>query len=221
MLKAYALFDFDGTLIAGDSIVRFLRFARRRGAAGWGHAARAAAWAAAYGLGLASAARAKEGALGFLAGRTQAQMQALAEAFCEEELMPRLRKQGVQTLCRLAQEGKSVLLLSASPSFYLDPLMRRLPLEGVIATRLHVEQGVYTGRLAGENCRGVQKPLRLAEYLAARGDTLDYAASWAFGDSGGDWPMLQLCAHRVAVHPRRSLRKRMGPGADVALWDEG
>ena len=30
MQKPYALFDFDGTLIRGDSIVRFVRFAHER-----------------------------------------------------------------------------------------------------------------------------------------------------------------------------------------------
>ena len=36
MQKPYALFDFDGTLIRGDSIVRFVRYAHARGLIGAG-----------------------------------------------------------------------------------------------------------------------------------------------------------------------------------------
>ena len=86
--------------------------------------------------------------------------------------------------------------------------------------RLHVENGVYTGLIAGENCRGVQQPLRLAEDLAARGDMVDYAASWAYGDSAGDAPMLALCAHKVGVNPKRKLVRRMkgADGFSVVYW---
>lgn len=71
MQKPYALFDFDGTLIRGDSIVRFVRYAHARGLIGAGGLLRAALWAAAYGLHLTTAERAKRESLSFLAGREQ------------------------------------------------------------------------------------------------------------------------------------------------------
>ena len=200
MQKPYALFDFDGTLIRGDSIVRFVRYAHARGLTGAGGLARAALWAAAYGLHLTTAERAKRESLSFLAGREQAGV--------EEELR------------RRHAEGAEVLLVTASPSFYLEALKEELPIQRIIGTRMHVENGVYTGLIAGENCRGVQKPLRLAEDLAARGDMVDYAASWAYGDSAGDAPMLALCGHKVGVNPRRRLVKRMkgADGFSVVYW---
>ena len=90
MQKPYALFDFDGTLIRGDSIVRFVRYAHARGLIGAGGLLRAALWAAAYGLHLTTAERAKRESLSFLAGREQAGVEALGRAFCREELLPRL-----------------------------------------------------------------------------------------------------------------------------------
>ena len=48
--KVYALFDFDGTLIRGSSIVRCALHAHERGLTGAGGLMRAALWAAAYGL---------------------------------------------------------------------------------------------------------------------------------------------------------------------------
>lgn len=222
MQKSYALFDFDGTLIRGDSIVRFVRFAHERGLTGAGGLMRAALWAAAYGLRLTTAERAKRGSLAFLAGRSQGEVDALGRAFCREELLPRLYPEGVETLRRRHAEGAEVLLVTASPAFYLEALGETLPIAQIIGTRMHVENGVYTGLIAGENCRGVQKPLRLAEYLAARGEMVDYAASWAYGDSGSDAAMLSLCGHKVAVNPRRRLLRRLkgADGVTVVHWKE-
>ncbi len=220
MQKPYALFDFDGTLIRGDSIVRFVRYAHARGLTGAGGLLRAALWAVAYGLHLTTAERAKRESLSFLAGREQAGVEALGRAFCREELLPRLYPQGVEELRRRHAEGAEVLLVTASPSFYLEALKEELPIQRIIGTRMHVENGVYTGLIAGENCRGVQKPLRLAEDLAARGDMVDYAVSWAYGDSAGDAPMLALCGQKVGVNPKRRLdRRRTGAdGLSVVYW---
>ncbi len=220
MQKPYALFDFDGTLIRGDSIVRFLRYAYGRGLCTMGDLWHAGLWAALYGLGFASAERAKQESLRFVKGRTQAQMQAVAQDFCREVLLPALYPEGEAALRRHSQAGAEVLLISASPSFYLEPLKDALPIAEVGATRMHVENGAFTGLMMGENCKGVQKPLRLAEYLAARGDMVDYAASWAYGDSPSDAPMLALCQHKVAVNPSRKLLRRLNgaDGVTVAHW---
>ncbi len=215
--KPYALFDFDGTLIRGDSIVRFLRYAHRRGLVSAGGLARAGLCAALYGLRLLTAEEAKQQSLAFLKGRGEKEVSALAEDFCREALVPALYPEGVRELRQRSAEGAEVLLISASPSFYLEPLKRMLPISAVIATRMDVEDGVYTGLLFGENCRGVQKPLRLAEYLAARGEMVDYAASWAYGDSAGDTPMLMLCGHKAAVNAKRRLVKRLR-GADGVVF---
>lgn len=213
MQRRYALFDFDGTLIDGDSIVRFLLFAKRRGLCGAKAVLRAGLLAAAYSLRLIGAESAKQKSLAFLIGRTQQEVDALSQAFCREVLVPALRPEGVSELKRRHKEGCEVLLISASPAFYLEPLKSALPIDRIIATRFDVSGGVHTARIAGHNCKGVEKPLRLAEDLAARGDMVDYAASWGYGDSGSDEPMLALCGNKVAVNAKRKLRKAL-KGAD-------
>jgi phosphoserine phosphatase len=68
----------------------------------------------------------------------------------------------------------------------------------------------------------VEKPLRLAEYLAATGDRLDYDRSWAYGDSESDAPMLELCAHKVAVNPGPGLKRKLKrlEGVTIARWTD-
>ena len=96
-----------------------------------------------------------------------------------------------------------------------------LGVEAVIGTRMNVDDRErYTGDICGDNCRGVQKPLRLAEYLAARGDRLDYDTSSAYGDSASDLNMLELCIRQVGVNPKPKLRKALEgrKNAEIVHW---
>ena len=221
MQKSYALFDFDGTLIRGDSIIAFCRYAQARGFCTSAHLRRAAGAAVRYGLHLISAKESKQVAMGFLAGRPSAEVDALARDFCREILLPAIRPQALEAIARHRASGAEVLLITASTPCYLMPLKASLGLTEIIGTRMDIDaNGVYTGMICGNNCKGVEKPLRLAEYLAAMGDRLDYDSSWAYGDSASDAPMLRLCAHPVMVNPRGGLLRVGLPGAVTEHWNE-
>ena len=75
----------------------------------------------------------------------------------------------------------------------------------------------YTG-LVGENCKGVEKSLRIAAYLAANHLELDWEESRAYGDSLSDVPMLTLTAYPVCVNPRAKLRSAL-PQAATVHWE--
>ena len=115
---------------------------------------------------------AKAAALGWMKGRRVPEVEAFSMDFCLHVLVPQLYPEGLKALRQEQARGASVLLITASPSFYLEPLEAMLGVEAVIGTRMNVDDRErYTGDICGDNCRGVQKPLRLAEYLAARGDS--------------------------------------------------
>ena len=221
MQKTFALFDFDGTLCPGDSLIPFCLYAFRHGRCSLPRLLLGGLAGIGYGLRLVSAKQSKQVALGFLKGMTVAEADALAQSFCREKLLPRLYPQGVQAVKNHHNAKERALLVSASPELYLKFLREKLPLDGIVATRLHVDEtGRYTGQIAGENCRGVEKPLRLAEYLASRGEEIDYASSCAYGDSAGDAPMMELCARKMAINPNRKLMKRLchSDGVTVLRW---
>ncbi len=223
MRKTYALFDFDGTLIDGDSIVRFCHYAYRQGLCTKNQLAEGAGAAALYAVGLKTAEQSKMAALAFIVGKSEGELRALSSRFYREALRPRLRREGLVELEARRKSGP-VLLLTASPSFYLEPLKEELGLEAVIGTRMDMgPDGKATGLICGENCKGLQKPLRLAEYLAAQGDRLDYDTSYAYGDSLSDLPMLDLCGHKVAVNPGLKLRRKLEnvEGAAFVRWKGG
>lgn len=223
MRKNYALFDFDGTLIRGDSILLFCLYAHQKGYIGHRESLGLIFTAVRYGFNLCSAVLAKERVFRFLAGRSASEVDAIARDFDRTVLVPRLRPQGLEAIARHRAAGDEVLLISASSTFYLEPLKERLGVNDIIGTRFDVNpEGVFTGRVCGDNCRGVQKALRLAEYLASKGDRLDYEGSVAYGDSYGDIAMLNLCARKVAVNPKPRLWRALQKvdGVTRVRWEE-
>jgi len=221
--KAYAFFDFDGTLIKGDSIISFCFYAYKHKLCTFGHLIRSGVMAALYHCGITNAEKSKQAALSFLAGMPRKEVEKIARDFCTHVLIPNLYPEGVEAIRRHRLEGAEVWLVSASTAFYLEPLKRHLHLTGLIGTRMHVdEQGKYSGLIDGHNCRGVEKTLRIAEVLAAKGDMVDYSASYAYGDTAGDIPMLMLCEHKTAVNPRRKLVKGLqgADGVQIVHWGQ-
>ena len=217
MQKKYALFDFDGTLCKGDSIIQVCQFAHKRGLCTKKQLLQGIGAAIRFKLGRLTIEQAKQQAMEWIKGRSEIEMAAFAQLFCLEVLMPRFFPEGIATLQKEQEAGATVLLITASPSFYLMPLKDMLGVSDIIGTRMDVdESGLYTS-LVGDNCRGLQKPLRLAEYLASKGDRLDYETSTAYGNSTGDLPMLELCKHKVAVKPGRKMKRALEEMENVSV----
>ncbi|MFT6290327.1 MAG: phosphatidylglycerophosphatase C [Ilumatobacter sp.] len=86
--------------------------------------------------------------------------------------------------------GDRVVLVSASFEVYLRPLGKLLGVDDVVATKLIVHNGVATGSLDGENCRGPEKVRRLHSWLSDHHDRRSAVRLVAYGDSAGDRELL-------------------------------
>jgi len=209
--QGFALFDLDGTVTRGDSILPMIRYAIKAKFARKTQLPAIMLAFLGYSLHMLNDTRAKEMGIAFFRGKTGKQVQDFAEAFCRDVLIKRIYPSAREEIKARREEGLRVLLVTASPDFYLQPLIRELALDGIIGTRADISpESVYTGRIAGLNCRYMEKPLRIAEYLAARGYDLDAENSYAYGDSGHDWPMMSLTKHPVAVNAKKTLLHHCG-----------
>lgn len=204
-----ALFDFDGTIVKGDSIVPFICYSALKGfAPPW--ASFKAVWAyIRYGLKLIDDLKAKEEALSFLKGKPKSAADALSERFYQDVLKKRLFPEALKELEQCRQDGLIVLIVSASPDVYMHAVKNGLGVQAVIATRCALDaDDVYLGRLASQNCKGFEKTLRVAEYLAALGIEPDMASSRSYGDTLSDVPMLRLTRFATLVNgSRRAIRE--------------
>jgi HAD superfamily hydrolase (TIGR01490 family) len=100
--------------------------------------------------------------------------------------------------------NREVVIVSSSGSEVAEPIGELLGADRVIATRLAVEDGRYTGEIEfysyGEN-----KAAAIKELAAA--DGIDLSRSYAYSDSFTDLPMLEAVGHPYAVNPDRTLRR--------------
>jgi phosphatidylglycerophosphatase C len=191
-----AFFDFDGTLTTSDSLLKFIRFSKGSFRFYLGFIINSP-WLIAYRLKLISNQKAKERILTWFFGkRPLDSFQQQCDRFCAAILPYLLRPKGLKEIERLQKNGFSVVVVSASPVNWIEGWARPLGIE-VLATRLEMAHtpapapSRLTGRISGLNCHGQEKVRRIKEAYP-----LDqYQDIYAYGDTGGDRPMLALATH--------------------------
>src|SRR5690349_18198808 len=100
--------------------------------------------------------------------------------------------------------GRDVVIVSTSGSEVVDPIGQMLGADRVIATRMEIEDGRYTGGIE-YYAYGEEKANAIRALAAERGYDLD--ASYAYSDSVTDIPMLEAVGHAHAVNPDKELRR--------------
>lgn len=81
------------------------------------------------------------------------------------------------------------IIISASPEFLLKPILPKLQVHELVATRMDAKTGV----ISGQNCRGQEKVVRLKQVLNGR------AVRRVYTDSLADMPILALAQEKYIV----------------------
>lgn len=100
--------------------------------------------------------------------------------------------------------GRDVVLVSASGEEMVRPIGQLLGVTDIIATRMVVEDGRYSGAVEFY-AAGTAKLDAVEELAKARG--YDLADCYAYSDSVTDAPLLEAVGHPTAINPDRSLRR--------------
>jgi HAD superfamily hydrolase (TIGR01490 family) len=209
-----ALFDFDGTLIQGDSLLGLLGFTLRRHPACAGNLLLLAAASPLFVAGRLSRAGLKELALQVLKHVPPSGRDDFFAEFVSQWLTPRILPKGRQQIDWHREQGHRLILVSASVDLYLRPLAAHLRFDQLVCTLATLDP---SPRLVSENCRGEEKVRRLLAEPATR--SLSWSECWAYGDTLSDVPLLQRCGHPVAVRPRPGLRRHAARmGWEIREW---
>lgn len=126
----------------------------------------------------------------FFGGMADASFRALGRDYALNHLDRLLRPEARARLNWHRQAGHRVVVISASVSEWLRPWTDSLGIE-LLATHMERRNGRLTGDLAGPNCRGAEKVVRLRALL----DPAAYHPIYAYGDTAGDTEMLALADH--------------------------
>lgn len=182
-----AVFDFDGTIIQGDSFLPFMRhmvgeFRYYRGIV------RIFPWLTAYALGRICNRTIKEKVVScFLKGKRLQEIEQRAYEYALEYLPKKEKPEMRDRMQWHLEESHSLLLASASLLVYLKPWAEYRGFHGVCGAELEVDQkGIITGKIKGNNGFGPEKLEAVHDWLDGKNPSLTYA----YGDSQGDRELL-------------------------------
>ena len=100
--------------------------------------------------------------------------------------------------------GRDVIIVSTSGSEVVEPIGQMLGADKVVATRMEVRDGKYTGEI-GFYAYAENKATAIRDLAQRRG--YDLTRSYAYSDSVTDVHMLEAVGHPHAVNPDKDLRR--------------
>ena len=205
--RSAAFFDLDKTIIARSSALAFGRPFRAGGLIN-----RRAALKAAYAQFVYLVAGADEDQMDRLRNHitemcTGWDVQQVREIVAEtlfEIVDPLIYAEAADLIEEHKASGREVVIVSSSGEEVVGPIGELVGADRVIATRMVVEDGRYTGQV-DYYAYGPAKAAAMRELAAAAG--YDLADCYAYSDSITDLPMLDVVGHPTAVNPDRGLRR--------------
>ena len=206
-VRAAAFFDLDKTVIASSSTLAFGKPFYRGGLVNRRAVLKSSIAQFVYllqGADEDSMDRMRDYLQALCAGWSVQQVNAIVAETLHELITPMVYAEAVQLFAQHRAAGRDVVIVSSSGEEVVGPIGAMLGVDHVIATRMVVEDGRYTGQIAFY-AAGEGKAEAIRELVAVRG--YDLAQSWAYSDSCTDRPMLELVGHPVAVNPDKALRR--------------
>ncbi len=208
-----AVFDLDGTLIRGESLLRFLRFTL--GTPRLLTAIARSVGGVARNIGVRATGRGGPGhdlsiredfkrklIFSSLRSRSLVRIQAAAGMFVTDKLIQRVEPDAQRSLIAHQLAGHQTLLVSASPLVYVESIGNVFGVDASIGTELAVTpDGILTGELKGPNMRGVAKANAVLRWISEHNPNGGGVVVHAYGDSSGDDHLFALAGHHA--HDRR------------------
>lgn len=132
------------------------------------------------------------------AGMSRAELNAIAEQHVRRLLSDGLFAEAIEALEQHRARGAHLLLATASPDIYVEPLATALGFHSVIASRLawH-DDDTFAGHLDGNNCYAQEKARRVQGWLDAHPSM---TLQRVYTDHISDLPFLAMAREGVAVN---------------------
>lgn len=207
MGRSAAFFDLDKTVIAKSSALAFGRPFYRDGLITRRDVVKAAYAQLSFRLGGAdeqTMARIRDYIAELCKGWQVEQVCQIVNETLHELINPYVYAEAAALIAEHQAAGRDVVLVSASGDEMVRPIGEQLGATDVIATRMAIEDGYYTGEI--EFYAGGPGKVQAVETMAKeRG--YDLTESYAYSDSISDVPLLESVGHPTAVNPDRALRR--------------
>lgn len=178
MIKV-AVFDFDGTLYKGDSLIDFCLYIYKRYPFRSRFLLLQLVYLVQRKLGLINTKEFKSKFLIFIKGFEESNLKHLVNDFWENRMLIKENKAVGDKLRQLQKEGVIPLIISASPELFLYPIKEYYGVE-LLGTIIQKTNTKY--KIIGENCRSNEKLKRLDSYFQNETWSFEYATSDNYDD---------------------------------------
>jgi HAD superfamily hydrolase (TIGR01490 family) len=202
-----AFFDLDKTIIARSSTLAFAPSFYRHGLITRGQVCRGVVGQITFRLAGAShnrMERIRDQVSALCCGWQAEQVAQIVTEGLRQIIAPHVYSEARTLLTRHQQDGHDVIIVSTSGQEIAGPIGAMLGVKQVIATRLAVADGKYTGSV-DFYAYGQAKADHVSALSAERGYQL--RDCFAYSDSVTDLPLLELVGHPHVVNPDRALRR--------------
>ena len=164
----------------------------------------------AYAMGLFDRGRLKEICQSLLIGRKvhARNLRPLAESFADATVANNIRPGAGKAIERDREQGRRLVLATASYRLYAEAIAERLGFDDVIATGsvIGLDERVHA-RIAGKNCYGDEKMRMIAEWVEKSGLLGKHGHIRFYSDHASDEPAFLWSDEPVAVNPHDRLAK--------------
>jgi HAD superfamily phosphoserine phosphatase-like hydrolase len=157
-----------------------------------------------FGAGLVDRGGLKAALQGLFMGRrvAAARVARRAEAFAGSWGAGTERRQALDRMAADRADGFLILLVTASPAYYVAALGKRWGVDAILATRNAGDAAWLRHRLDGQNCYGDEKPRRVRDWIGRR----DVEAIRAYSDHVSDVPLLEMAGEAIVANPSPAMR---------------
>ena len=153
-----------------------------------------------------------------LVDMTTQQVNALVEECVDTKVLPNLFKQTLPLIEQLKRDEIDMLIISASVTFLVEVVGRKLGIPEALGIDLVEKQGRYTPKIEGVPSYREGKVTRLEQWIAAQPTT--YSEIHFYTDSINDLPLCEFADYAYLVNPCPRLKALSDrPNWQILNWD--
>lgn len=200
-----ALFDFDGTIIAGYSATAMLQEKIKRREMTAEELVQTVNVIAQYSTGNMGFSGLMSGAAKFMKGVTEESYFEFGEELYEKHIARKVYPEARALIEAHQAKGHTVAIVSSATIYQIEPTARDLDIEHVLCSQYEVKKGEFTGNIIRPLCFGEGKVIA-SEKLAERMN-LDLDKSYFYSDSYDDIELLERVGKPRPLNPNGKLRE--------------
>lgn len=150
-------------------------------------------------------------------GMDAEQVKGLSMKIFETYIRPKIFSAAASQIEEHKAQGTDIVLVTGALDFIVQPIADYLSVDFVLAPQLCEQNGAFTGELTTLPLIGEQKAKVIHTYAEQHEISLE--ASYAYGDSQSDLPMLECVGNPAVVNPGKKLReKALASGWEMHEW---